>query len=149
MGDVDVRLHCRMLHFVQEAHHAVNVVDQRQLERLQLKSNLQAKIGGVFAQLAYVFRSGLPLLLRRDDLPFPDIFAQHQQHVLGLVCVGQVEVSPAALQVKSLHGGVEIEQADGDAGNADDRQPGPVALALDEQPLLDVQVQRIGENVDG
>ena len=138
-----------MVHLVEEAHHAFDVVEQRQLERLQFQGDLQSQVGGVLAQLAAVADADLPLLGRRDHLPLPDVFAQHQQQVLGLVFVAQVEVSPAALQVEPLHAGIEVDQADGDASDADDRQAGPVALALDEPAFLDVEVERIGEDVDG
>src|SRR5262249_22258609 len=63
--------------------------------------------------------------------------------------VGQVKVGTAALQVEALDGRVEVDQPDRHAGDADDRQPGPVALALDQAPLLHVEVERIGEDVDG
>src|SRR5260370_38904860 len=51
--------------------------------------------------------------------------------------------------MKALHARVEIEQPDSDAGDADDGQAGPVALALDQQPFFNVQVERVGEDVDG
>src|SRR5262249_2173118 len=90
-----------------------------------------------------------PLLCRRDHLPLPNVLPQHQQHVLRLVLVGEVEVLATALQVETLHAGVEVDQAHGHAGDADDGQPGPVALALDEPTLLDVQVERVGKDVNG
>ena len=51
--------------------------------------------------------------------------------------------------MEALHARVEVDQPDGDAGDADDRQPGLVALALDEPAFLDVDVERVGEDVDG
>src|SRR5205814_90233 len=80
---------------------------------------------------------------------FPDVLPQDQEDVAGLVLVRQVEVRPAALQVEALHAGIEVDEADGDAGDADDGKPRAVALALDEQSFLDVQVEGVGEDVDG
>src|ERR1700722_12356590 len=51
--------------------------------------------------------------------------------------------------MKALHARIEIDQADSNASNADDRQAGLVAFALDETALPDVHVERVGENVDG
>src|SRR5262245_26395123 len=51
--------------------------------------------------------------------------------------------------MKSLHARIEIDQADRDTSNADDWQAGLVALALDELAFLGVNVERIGEDVDG
>src|SRR5262249_37079429 len=90
-----------------------------------------------------------PLLRGRDDLPLPDVLAQDEEEVPRLVLVGEVEVRLAALEVETLHAGVEVDQADGDAGEADDGQAGPVALALDKAALLRAQVERVGEDVDG
>src|SRR5439155_19150214 len=56
---------------------------------------------------------------------------------------------PAALDVKLLDARVEIDQADSHASQAHNRQAGPVALAFDQPPLLDIDFQGIGENVDG
>ena len=51
--------------------------------------------------------------------------------------------------MEALHARVEIDQADGDAGDADDRQAGLIAFAADELAFLDVDIERVGEDVDG
>ena len=53
-------------------------------------------------------KAGLPLLGRRDDLPPPDVLAQHQQHVAGVELVGEVEVAAAAVEVEPLDARVEV-----------------------------------------
>src|SRR5439155_789473 len=66
-----------------------------------------------------------------------------------------LRLRPRQLQMRYVDvgpdGGVVdvVDEADGDAGDADDGQAGPVALALDEAALLDVDVERVGEDVDG
>src|SRR5439155_21780818 len=131
VGNVDIGPHRRLVLIVQEAHHRLDVVDQRQLERLQLQGDLQPQVGGVFAQLGDVTDAGLPLLGRRDHLALPDVLADHQQQVFRRELVAQVQVCPASLEVEALHAGVEVDEADGDAGDTDDGQPGPLALAAD------------------
>src|SRR5436190_5030853 len=51
--------------------------------------------------------------------------------------------------MKALHTRIEVDQPDGHAGNADDRQARLVAFALDEPAFLDVDVERIRKNIDG
>ena len=92
--------------------------------------------------------AGRPLLGRRNHFLLPDVFAQDQQHVLRLEQVGHVEIRPDPLDVEPLDAGVEVDQPDRDAGDAHDRQAGRVALVLDQPLLLDVDVERIGEDVD-
>src|SRR5439155_7025871 len=72
----------------------------------------------------------------------------NQQQVLRLVFISKIEVSSAALDVEALDAGVEVDEADRHACNADDGQTCLVALAFDQQPLLDVDIERIGKDVD-
>src|SRR5262249_47694212 len=51
--------------------------------------------------------------------------------------------------MKALHARIEIDQADRDAGDADDGQVRLVAFAFDEFTLLDVDVERVGKDVNG
>ena len=51
--------------------------------------------------------------------------------------------------MKALHGRVEVDEADRHAGDAHDRQAGAVAFPFDAAALLDVDIQGIGEDVDG
>src|SRR5260370_1390492 len=46
-------------------------------------------------------------------------------------------------------GRVEVDEADRPAGDAEDGQAGPVAVALDEPAFLHVEVERVGEDTDG
>src|SRR5262249_21751302 len=81
-------------------------------------------------------------------LLFPDILSQHEQDVLGLILVGEIQIRPAALEVKALHRRIEVNEADGHAGDADDRQTGSVALPLDEPAPPHVDIEGVGEDVD-
>ena len=67
---------------------------------------------------------------------------------LRLEEVRHVEVRPDPLGVEPPDAGVEVDQPHGDAGHAHDRQAGGVAFVLDQPLLLDVDVERIGEDVD-
>src|SRR5262249_55506218 len=89
-----------------------------------------------------------PLLFRWNDLLLPDVLAQDKQQVLRLVLINEIEIRPATLQMKALHAGIEIKQPDRDARDADNRQSSLVAFTLDEPALLDVDIERIGEDVD-
>src|SRR5262249_17770007 len=84
-----------------------------------------------------------------DHLLFPDVLADDQQEVSRFVLVAQVEERLAPLEVESLDAGVEVDQPDSDAGDADDGKAGSIALALDEPALADIDVERVGEDVDG
>ena len=148
VAHVDVRLHRRMVHVVDEPHHVRHVVQERELERLQFERDLQTEVRRVVAERLRCLTPVCPLLRGRDDLPLPDVLAEHEEQVLGLEFVAEVEIRPAAIEVEPLHAGVEVDQPDRDAGDADDRQPGLVALGADELALLGVDVERVGEDVD-
>src|SRR5271157_2548810 len=51
--------------------------------------------------------------------------------------------------VLRVGGVVEVGQADGHAGDADDWQAGGCAFTADQRPLPVIDVQRVGEDVDG
>src|SRR5579885_3419794 len=149
MRYIDIGAHSGMIDIVQKTMHRLDIVDERELERLQLQGDLQVEIGGVFAQFADAADAGLPLLGWCNDLALPDVLAQHQQHVLGIVFVSQVEITAAAVEVEALDAGIEVDEADGDASDADDGQAGAFAFAADETTLAGIEVERIGEDVDG
>src|SRR5262245_24420057 len=50
--------------------------------------------------------------------------------------------------MEALHAWIEVDQADGDTRDTDDRQAVPIALALDQPALLHVDIERSGEDVD-
>src|SRR5439155_8247603 len=110
--------------------------------------DLESERIGIVAKLAQVADAGAPLLHGLNDLLFPDIFPQDDQDVFRLVLIGQVQVGPATLEVETLHRGIEVDQAHGNAGDADDRETDAIAFALDPAAFLDVQVKRIGKNID-
>ena len=118
------------------------------MKRLQLQGDLHAQLRRIVAQQPAVLDARPPLLLGRNHFLVPDVFAQHQQHVLGLVLVGQVEILLHALDMKPLHAGIEVDQPHRHAGDRDDRQLQPVALVLDQPPLADVDIERIDEDID-
>src|SRR5262249_50294888 len=141
--------HRRMVHVIDEAYHALDIVEQRQVKRLQLQGDLHTEIGRVIAEHLQVADSRLPLLLRRNHFLLPDVLTQNEQQVLRLVLIDQVEILLAPVNVKPLNTRIEVDEADGDAGDAYDGQAGRVTLALDEPAFLDVDVERIGKDVDG
>ena len=138
-----------MIYVIEKAHHRIHIIDERELERLQFQGDLQPEVAGGLAQLADVADAGLPLLRRRDDLPLPNVFAEHQQQIASLELVTHIEIAAAAFQVEALHARVEVDQSDGHAGDADDGQSDPFALAADQPAFAGVDVERVGENVDG
>src|SRR5436309_12363960 len=95
-----------------------------------------------------MFDRQLPLLGRRDDLLFPNVLAEDQEQVPRVEFVAKVQILLAAVVVEPLDARVEIDQADGDTGDRDDRQADPLALAADEAALLGVNVERVSEEVD-
>ena len=114
-----------MADVVEEPRHAVDVVQEREVERLQLQRDLQAEAGGVLAPApGRSSTPARPLLGRRDHLALPDVLAQHEQDVPRLERVGHVEIRPDPVDVEPLDARVEVDQADRDAGDADDRQAG-------------------------
>src|SRR5262245_65871173 len=118
------------------------------MERLELERELQSQVRGVIAQKLAILHAGFPLLLGRDYFLVPDVFAQNQQHVLGLVFIREVEEFFHSLDVKTLHAGIEIKQPDGHAGDRNDGQLQTVALGLDQPPLLDVDVLGINKDIN-
>src|SRR5262249_41023547 len=124
--DVDIRLHGRVVNLAQETKHAVHVVDERELERLQLQGDLQAQFRRMLAQAADIAGTRLPLVGRGNHLSLPDVLAQDQEQVPGLELIAQVKKGATALQVKALHGRIEVDEANGHAGHADDGQARPV-----------------------
>ena len=70
--------------------------------------DLEAALAGVVAEEFAVLDGELPLLPRRDDFLLPDIFSDHEQIVFRAERHAHVEIAFAALDVKALHGRVEI-----------------------------------------
>src|SRR5262249_28746224 len=118
MGDIDIGLHCRMIDLIQESHHILNVVQERKFEWLEFERDLSPELRCVLAQFTKVLHCRLPLLGGRDDFLLPNIFAQHKQDVLGIIFVCQVQIGPAALEMKTLHSRIEINEAKRNASNA-------------------------------
>src|SRR5262245_369598 len=121
-----------MIAVVDEPDHGIDGIDEREMEWLELESDLNAEVGGVVAENAAVFDAGLPLLGGRNDLLVPNVFAEDKEDIFGFVFIGQIEVFFHAVNREPLDAGIEVDQADGDAGDRDDGQLEAVALALDE-----------------
>ncbi len=102
----------------------------------------------MFAEGLHVLDGGSPLLFGGDHFLLPDIFTQDEQDVFGLEEERHVEVGAHAIEVKSLDAGVEVDESDGDASDAHDRQAGFAALGHDQFFLVDVDIERVGEDVD-
>ena len=67
--DIEVGLHGRPIDFVQKPSHARDVVQERKRKRLELERDLEAELGGMFAEGLHVLDRGFPLLLRAESLP--------------------------------------------------------------------------------
>ena len=119
------------------------------MERLELNGDLEAQPRGVVAQLAPRFHGPFPLILGRDHLLLPDVFAQHQQKVLGCELVDKIQMRLGTLQVELAHRPIEIRNAQRAAAHADDRQAHFAAGVLDEPPFFDVDLEGIGRDIDG
>ncbi len=107
-----------------------------------------SQFGGPVAETPHRVDAELPLFRRRNYLAIPDVLADDQQHVAGLVFVGQVQIGADPPKVKCPDAVVEIDQSDGHAGKRYDRQAQSVAAVLNEPTLANVERERIGENVD-
>ena len=53
-----------------------------------------------------------------------------------------------AVDVESLDGRIEVDQAGGDAANGNNRQSGLFALPTNQLAFSNIDIQRIGEDVD-
>ncbi len=79
MRDVEVGLHRRMIDVRQKPPHALHVIEQRQVERLEFQGNLDPEVRGMFPQHPDVGNARGPLFRGRNHLTLPDIFTQHEQ----------------------------------------------------------------------
>ena len=59
-----------------------------------------------------------------------------------------MEILFAAVEVESLDAGIEVDQTDRHAADADNGKFQPIALPFDLQFLFDADVERIGEDID-
>ena len=135
MRDIDIGLQCRVIDIVDEPHHVLDVAQQGQRKRFEFQGDFESQVLSVLGQFPAVVDTGFPLLRWRDHLLVPDVLAEHQQQVVGLVLVTEVQERVAAVHVEALDGGIEIDQANGDTADRDDWQTGLVALGLDQSSL--------------
>ena len=149
MRDIQVGLHRGVGDLGEEPHHAGHVAQQRKLKRLELHGDLEAELAGVRTQETSLLDGQSPLFGGGDHLLLPEVFAQHQQEVTRPKLVGHVEILADPVHVEPLDAGIEVDEAQGHAGHADDGQPGAAALLADQPPFLDIDIERIGEDVDG
>ena len=115
---------------VQESHHALDVVEERQMERLQLDGDLQAQLAGVLAHFAHRLHGPVPLVARRDHFLLPDVLADHDEVVLRLQFVAELQVLLRAVDVEAADAGVEVDEAERAADHGDHRQARSRALSL-------------------
>ncbi len=106
-----------MIHLVDEGDHAVDAIEQRQWNG----SNSRAicDVPGLPAWSAS--RRQLSTAVRHCSFGgitsrFQMYSPKHEQEVLRLQFIDQIEIGVRAFDVKPLHARVEIDQADGDAG---------------------------------
>ena len=100
------------------------------------------------AELADGLDARPPLLRRRDHLLLPDVFTEHEQEVRAAELGRQVEEGPAAVEMKPPDRRIEVDQPEGHAAQAHDRQVEVAAGVFDQGPLGGVDLERIGEDVD-
>lgn len=91
---------------------------------------------------------GVPLLLRRDDLFFPDVFAEYEQKIFCFEFIAHIEVFITAFHMEALHTGVEIDQACCNASDADDGQAGFFTFGADEPSFLGIGIEGVSKNID-
>jgi hypothetical protein len=118
------------------------------LEGFELDGDPNAPVGGVGPELSDGVDAELPLLGRRDHLLLPDIFPEDEEEIAAAVFGGEIEVGPAAVEVEATHRGAEVDEAEGDAAQAHDRQI-EFAAGVGDQPALGRgHVERVGEEID-
>ena len=148
MRDIDIGSHGRMIAIVDKAYHVVYRIEQREVKRFEFEGDLHAQIRGIVSRGRDRFERELPLLGRRNYFLIPNIFPNTRSTIVSLVFVGQVEVRLHAFPVELANALVEIDQAEGDAGDRHDRQRQSVAFVLDQPPLAHIDFERVGENID-
>src|SRR5262249_32747474 len=86
--------------------------------------------------------------LWRNNLFLPDVLTQNEQHVLGFKEKSQVEIGAYSVQVKPLDTWIKVDQTDGDASHAHNRHLCFSAFRHHKHVLIQVEIERIGENID-
>src|SRR5205823_3599503 len=137
-----------MVHIVQKPAHAIDVVDERKREWLELDGELQTESLCIFREVAHMLDGPFPLIGGGDDLLLPDILAQNEEHVPGLELMAQIEIALGSKHVKIAHRLVEVRDAEGATDYRDYRQIGCNARLANEPPLLRGDFERIGKNID-
>ena len=133
---------------VEKGEHRVDRVDERQLEGLKLDGDLNAPVGGIGAELADGVDAELPLLRRRDHLLLPDIFPEDEKQIAAAVFGGEIEVGPATVEVEAAHRGAEVDESEGNAAQAHDREIEFAAGVGDQPALRRRHVERVGKEID-
>jgi hypothetical protein len=95
--------------FVDEAHHGIDAVQQAEAEGFQFQRNIDFPFPGVIAETPAGFNPPLPLGGWRDHFPLPDIFAQHEQNVLGPPMRGEINEFSGAFNVKLTDWVIEVD----------------------------------------
>jgi hypothetical protein len=149
VGDVAVgHDRFRQADVVEEGEHRVDRVDEGELERLEFDGDPQAPVCCVGPELADGVDAEPPLLGRRDHLLLPDIFPENQEQIAAPVFSGEIEVGSAAVEVEAAHRGAEVDEAEGDAAQAHDRQI-ELAAGVGDQPALGGgHVEGVGKEVN-
>ena len=149
MRDVAVGPHgLRQADLAEERQHRVDRVDERQPEGPELDRDLHAVVGGLAAELADGLDARPPLLGRRNHLLLPDVFTEHEQQIRAAEFGSQIDEGAAAIEVKPTDRRIEVDEPEGDAAQAHDRQVEVAAGVFDQGSLGGVDVERIGEDVD-
>ncbi len=137
-----------MIRLVEESSHSLDAIEQRQGKGFELQRNLQPQRRGVVGQSAAILDARPPLLGGWYHLAVPDVLTEHEEQILRLEFVDQVEVGFRTLDVKPLHARIEIDQTHRHAADRDDRKLLPPTFMANQPPLANVDVERVGEDVD-
>ena len=110
MTDIDVGADARVIAFIDEPNHGIDIIQEAQAKRLQFERDIYFLFVRVIANGSAGFEGPVPLRLGRNDLALPHIFSQHEQDIAGLPGAGQVDEFPGALDVKITNRRSEINQ---------------------------------------
>ena len=148
MGDVDVGARGRMIDVGEEARHAFDVVDERQVEWLELDSDFEIESARVFGELAHVFNGPLPLIFRGDHFLLPNIFAKNEQEIFAFEFVAEIEVALCTMRMEVAHGFVEIRNAERAADGGAYRKIVFAGRLPNQTPFFGSDLERVSENIN-
>ena len=119
------------------------------MERLKFNNNLKVSLSSIISKNFAVLYSEFPLFLRWNHFLLPNILADHEQVVFRAKRRAHVKVTLAALDVKSLHGGIKIHKANTHPDHTDDRQLELfTGLFYGRYSIISIRFRRILKNIN-